>query len=103
MLLLGSVSTRVSTTALRVVVAEILVGISHRTVRGVKLLLSLHCTSNCNTVNSCGVREGLSMVIVGVRCRGGMRSTVKVVMVIMTSVGIPMGKAHSRRMGKLIF
>ena len=46
--------TRALMMALGVVFGEFLVGISHRTIREAELVLSMHCTSNCNTVDSGG-------------------------------------------------
>jgi len=97
---LSSLLTRALTMALGV---EILVGISCRTIREVELVLSMHCTSNFNTVNSGGVDEGLEMVGIMDGCHGRVWLTIEVVMVIKTFSGTPIGDAHSCTTGKLFF
>jgi len=79
-----------------------LVGISHRTIRVVDLVLSMHCMSNCNAVDSGGVEEWFEMVGRRDGCCGGVKSTVKVVMVIVTSNGTPMGDACSHSTGNIL-
>jgi len=58
----SSSATRSLATALGVVCREILVGISCRTVGVVELLFLTCHTSNCDAVDSGGVREWLEMV-----------------------------------------
>jgi len=96
----SSSSTYTSIAALDVVFEEFLVGNSHRTVRFVELVRLKHRSSNCNTINSGGVGEGWEMVGVSDGHHGEVLLTVKVVMVIMTSDGTPMGEPRSRGTGK---
>jgi len=95
-----SLSTLWLATALVVVITEILVGISRRTIGGVKLLMLLYHTSDFNTDDSGGVGEWLLMVGLMNGHLKEVWSTVEVVMVIMTSDGTPTGKACSHSTGK---
>jgi len=82
---------------------EFLVGISCRTIGEIDLSLLMHQVPNFNAVNSSGVMEGLGVFGVVVGCHGEMQSSGRIIMVIMTSIGTPMGDTCSHSTGKIIF
>jgi len=98
-----SSSTGVLTTAALKRGEEVLVGLPRRNFEGSLFLLWSCQTFEFDVIDASLVEGGIGMFCACGGCRGEVGEAVKVVMVIMTSDGIPMFSPRSLSTGELIF